>query len=343
MERAPGLSVRVKLTLSYVVLPDGRRRLDARRGVGGPAALHPRRCDRTPPSLVVDLRRPLRPVERLRRDRGIRAGDPADLRPRRRVAARRSDARALDAHHRGHSCGCDRIALASDPAPGPQRRAARARGQLRRHARPTRSAGRRAAAIRGQRVPRIAHAVGDHADPPRGRPRRSEPRRRRARRPPPRRQHPGDRAHRSTARAQPRRPTVVRRRTRRPLTRRGGSLRSASPACGSARRHHRRRPATWLLPAAHVRCCCRWPRTSCRTRSCTTCHVEAACGSATSVHDEQRGAHGREHRRTAHACSWSPRWSSRSSAAAIACAPTTRVSVSAWRSSRASPVHTTEP
>ena len=41
--------------------------------------------------------------------------------------------------------------------------------------------------------------------------------------------------------------------------------------------------------------------------------------------------------------SWSPRWSSRFSAAPNAYAPTTQVSASAWRSSRASPKHTTEP
>ena len=42
-------------------LPDGRRRRDARRRVGGRAALHPARCDRTSPSLVV-VRSPTAPT-----------------------------------------------------------------------------------------------------------------------------------------------------------------------------------------------------------------------------------------------------------------------------------------
>ena len=36
VDRAPGLSVRLKLTLSYAGLPDGRRRLAARRRLGVP-------------------------------------------------------------------------------------------------------------------------------------------------------------------------------------------------------------------------------------------------------------------------------------------------------------------
>ena len=50
-----------------------------------------------------------------------------------------------------------------------------------------------------------------------------QPRQRRARRPSPRRQHPGDRPHRSIAPAQPRRPAVLHPRTRRPVPRSGGS------------------------------------------------------------------------------------------------------------------------
>ena len=80
---------------------------------------------------------------------------------------------------------------------------------LRHHARPARGACRGAAAIRGQRLARVAHAARDHADPARRRPQRPRPRRRRAHRATPRRQHPGDRAHRSTAAAQPRRPAFV--------------------------------------------------------------------------------------------------------------------------------------
>ena len=64
-------------------------------------------------------------------------------------------------------------------------------------------------------------------------------------------------------------------------------------------------------------------------------------------HDQRsprdRGAHRREHRREAHPHSWFPRSSSRFSAAPDGSAPTTQVSASAWQSSRASPKHTTEP
>ena len=84
-------------------------------------------------------------------------------------------------------------------------------------------------------------------------------------------------------------------------------------------------------------------RTSCTTRSSTTCPSRAPCGSRPSAQPEERGAHRREHRRAAHARSWSPRSPSRSCAAPNASAPTTRASASAWRSSRASPRRTTGP
>ncbi len=66
----------------------------------------------------------------------------------------------------------------------------------------------------------------------------------RARRPPPRRQHPSDRPHRSIAPAQPRRPTVLHPRTRRPVPHRGRSHRNAPPSRRRTRPHHRdlRRP-----------------------------------------------------------------------------------------------------
>ena len=104
----------------------------------------------------------------------------------------------------------ERIALPPDPAGGPQRRVPRARRRLRHHARAARSTRRRTAAIRRQRLPRAAHPAGDHADTARRGPQGSKPRRRRTGRPPPRRQHPGDRPHRSTAPAQPRRPAILR-------------------------------------------------------------------------------------------------------------------------------------
>ena len=58
---------------------------------------------------------------------------------------------------------------------------------------------------------------GDHTDTSRRRPQRPEPRHRRTRRPPARRQRPGDRPHRSTPPAQPRRPSVLHPRTHRPV------------------------------------------------------------------------------------------------------------------------------
>ena len=56
-----------------------------------------------------------------------------------------------------------------------------------------------------------------------------------------------------------------------------------------------------------------------------------------------RRAHGREHRRDSSRLSWSRRSPNRSSAAPNASAVTTPVSASAWRSSRASRTHTTGP
>ena len=100
---------------------------------------------------------------------------------------------------------------------------------LRHHARPTRSTRSRTAEIRGQCLPRTAHPAGDHADTSRRGPQRSEPRQRRARRTPPRRQHPSDRPHRSIAAAQPRRPTIVPSRTRRLVAHSGRNHRNTSP------------------------------------------------------------------------------------------------------------------
>ena len=72
--------------------------------------------------------------------------------------------------------------LPPDPVGRPKGRVPRARRRLRHHARAARGPGRRTAKIRSQRLPRAAHAPGDHADASRRRPQRSEPRPRRARR-----------------------------------------------------------------------------------------------------------------------------------------------------------------
>ena len=160
MDRAPGLSVRLKLTLSYAgflmlagalllavvwvfllrYVPDA---VDHRPAPSRPTA--PTSCA---PSLPA----------------AAGAGLPAGVRSRRRVDSRRPHARPADSHHRRHTPGRERIALAPDPAGGPQRRVPRARRRLRHHARAARGARRRAAAIRSQRLPRAAHPAGDHAD-----------------------------------------------------------------------------------------------------------------------------------------------------------------------------------
>ena len=210
------------------------------------------------------------------------------------------------------------------------------------HARAARSARRRAAEVRRQRLPRAAHPAGDHPDASRRRPQGPEPRQRRARRPPPRRQHPGDRPHRGAAPAQPRRPAVLRPRTRRPVPHRGGSRRDAPPPRGEARRHHRdlrRHDPDHRLTRA--------PAADDDEPRAQRHRPQPARAGHRVGHDQRpaegRGAHGREHRRRSSPRSWSPRSSSRSSAAPNAYAPTTRASASAWRSSRASPRHTTEP
>ena len=117
--RAPGLSVRLKLTLSYVgflmligavLLVVGYFSLS--RGV------HPG---------VIFMVRSHGASARLRSDRGHRAGVPARLRSRGRVVPRRPHARPPDPHHGRDTHRRDRIALPPDPAPGPQRRVPRAR------------------------------------------------------------------------------------------------------------------------------------------------------------------------------------------------------------------------
>ena len=63
----------------------------------------------------------------------------------------------------------------------------------------------------------------------------------------------------------------------------------------------------------------------------------------TSVHPKTRGAHRREHRREAHPTAGRHACRAVSARHRDAYAPTTQASASAWRSSRASPKHTTEP
>src|SRR3954469_1661721 len=58
---------------------------------------------------------------------------------------------------------------------------------------------------------------------------------------------------------------------RRPPRRSSPSRRSGASRSG--------RPGTGPPPSARPRCCCRWRRTSCTTRSSTTCRTRAPCGS----------------------------------------------------------------
>ena len=115
VDRAPGLSVRLKLTLSYagflmlagaVLLAAGYFSLS--RGVSPWRDLH--------------RAQPRRPPARFRSDRSHRDGVPAGVRPPGRVASRRPDARPPDSHHGRHTHGRERIALPPDPVGRPQGR-----------------------------------------------------------------------------------------------------------------------------------------------------------------------------------------------------------------------------
>ena len=99
--------------------------------------------------------------------------------------------------------------------------------------------------------------------------------------------------------------------------------RDAPPARRGARRHHRdlrRRGAHRRLA---TRCCCSWRRTSCTTRSSTTCPTGAPCGSRPASRPRARCSPSRTPASSSPR-RWSPRWPSRSSAAPGASAPTTR-------------------
>ena len=201
--RAPGLSVRLKLTLSYAgfLMLAGALLLAAvwlflLRYVPDRAFLVDADAPCPAPS------HPLRPPARLRSRRPPRSWCSCWCSAcSGGWFARRPHARAAEPHHRRHPHGRGRIALPPDRAGRPPRRVPRARRRA-----STRMLARLEAhvaeqqTVRGQRVPRAAHAAGDHTDPARGRPQRPEPRQRRARRTPPRRQRPGDRADRSVAR-----------------------------------------------------------------------------------------------------------------------------------------------
>ena len=119
MDRAPGLSVRLKLTLSYAgfLMLAGVLLLAAvwvflLRYVPDRAALpHPSRGGSP---------QPVQPPARLRLDRGHRAGVPAGVRSRWEGGFSPAECSPFDPHHRRHTHGRERIALLPDPAGGPQ-------------------------------------------------------------------------------------------------------------------------------------------------------------------------------------------------------------------------------
>ena len=166
VDRAPGLSVRLKFTLSYagVVMLAGAVLLAAgyfslSRGVH-PGVIFLVRSH-------ADLLRSFAPIAATVMGFLLIFGLLGGWFLAGRMLA------PSGSHHRCHKHGREWIALAPNPATRPRRRVPRTRRRLRHHARAARSARRRAAAIRSQRLPRAAHPTGDHADPSRCRPQRS--------------------------------------------------------------------------------------------------------------------------------------------------------------------------
>src|SRR5487761_377372 len=140
VDRGPGLSVRLKLTLSYAgfLMLAGALLLAAVWVV----------ILKYQPAVGMSPAGPLVRSDLLRSD-----GVPAGVRSAGRVDPRRPHARPPGPNHRRHTDGCERDALLSNPAAGPQSRVPRPCRPLRRHARTVRGARRRTAEIRGQRLP----------------------------------------------------------------------------------------------------------------------------------------------------------------------------------------------
>src|SRR5262249_31998927 len=109
VDRAPGLSVRLKLTLSYagLLMLAGASLLAAVR------LFLPRRMP--PGSTFSFLLRDFTPIA------GIGAGVPAGVRSAGRVDSGRPDAGAPVPHHGRHTHGRQRVAGPPNPATGPQR------------------------------------------------------------------------------------------------------------------------------------------------------------------------------------------------------------------------------
>ena len=147
-------------------LPHARGHLAAGDRVGVPPALRarPGGLRPRPGPLQPD---PIRPPRRVRAEGSAGADRPARRRPGRRLAAGRPDARTADQDHRGHPHRrhgdlSHRIRL--DGRSDEFRELADAFDTMLARLEGT---GRRAAEVRGQRLPRAAHPPRDHADPPR--------------------------------------------------------------------------------------------------------------------------------------------------------------------------------
>ncbi len=120
MDRAPGLSVRLKLTLSYA----GFLMLAGALLLGAVWVFLLRYVPRGEPVIVhagtpIHSPFPIRsqPPARFRsKAAAVSVGVPAGIRSPRRVVSRRPDARPADADHRRHAHRRDRVALPPDPA-----------------------------------------------------------------------------------------------------------------------------------------------------------------------------------------------------------------------------------
>ena len=219
--RAPGLSVRVKLTLSYAgflvvagiaLFAVGFLLLAVR--AGGQSHRRRRRVRAEP----HQPRRGVRPL------RLVGDGPAGGLRPRRRLAARRRGAAPTGSDHGCRTASPRRSSRPPRLAARPSRRADRPRRHLRRDARSRAAHDRRGAPIRRQRLARAAHAARDHPHDGRGRSGRSGRARRRRRPAADRRdQRPRDRLDRGAAHAGAQSGAVERSRCQRSIWRRSAA------------------------------------------------------------------------------------------------------------------------
>ena len=170
MNRRPGLSARLKLTLSYAGFLSSPA-LSCWPWYGCSCCATYPTAPSSPPGSYRSPQ-PLRPRARLRPRRGHSTGLPARVRPPRRMDPRRPDARTTHTDHRRGTDGRERITVPPDPHGRPQdefRELADAFDtmleQLESHVTEQQT-------VRRERLPRTAHPAGDLADTPRRRPQR---------------------------------------------------------------------------------------------------------------------------------------------------------------------------